>query len=172
MVGQHTRLSQQLQSVKACVSEDFCLDKRENLHILLVLLRDRPRKQIDEWSHTVKKKDQERFKALLQEQRVELLDKARKTLEQDMALDVNELPDDMDFATSQSDQGMILRLRGREKTLLKKIDGALKRLEAGEFGICDECGDEIAMKRLEARPVTSLCIECKTEQERRERLYV
>jgi DnaK suppressor protein len=154
------------------VSEDFCLDKRENLHILLVLLRDRPRKQIDEWSHTVKKKDQERFKALLQEQRVELLDKARKTLEQDMALDVNELPDDMDFATSQSDQGMILRLRGREKTLLKKIDGALKRLEAGEFGICDECGDEIAMKRLEARPVTSLCIECKTEQERRERLYV
>ncbi len=154
------------------MSEDFCLDKRENLHILLVLLRDRPRKQIDEWSHTVKKKDQERFKALLQEQRVELLDKARKTLEQDMALDVNELPDDMDFATSQSDQGMILRLRGREKTLLKKIDGALKRLEAGEFGICDECGDEIAMKRLEARPVTSLCIECKTEQERRERLYV
>ncbi len=120
----------------------------------------------------MKKKDLEKFKARLADPPAELIDKARKTLEQDMALDVNELPDDMDFATSQSDQGMILRLRGREKTLLKKIDGALKRLEVGEFGICDECGDDIGLKRLEARPVTTLCIECKTEQERRERLYV
>ncbi len=120
----------------------------------------------------MKKKDQEKFKALLQNQRLELIEKARKTLEEDMAMDVNELPDDMDFATSQSDQGMILRLRGREKTLLKKIDAALKRIEAGEFGICVECMDDIGIKRLEARPVTSLCIECKTEQEREERLYV
>jgi len=120
----------------------------------------------------VKKKEQAKFKALLQEQRLELIDKARKTLEEDMAMDVNELPDDMDFATSQSDQGMILRLRGREKTLLKKIDSALKRIETGDFGVCLECMDDIGLKRLEARPVTSLCIECKTEQERQERLYV
>jgi DnaK suppressor protein len=120
----------------------------------------------------VNKKALAKFKALLQDQRLELIDKARKTLEEDMAMDVNELPDDMDFATSQSDQGMILRLRGREKTLLKKIDSALKRIESGDFGICLECMDDIALKRLEARPVTSLCIECKTEQERQERLYV
>lgn len=120
----------------------------------------------------MKKKDIERIRTGLEEQRAELVDKARKTLQQDMALDVNELPDDMDFATSQSDQGMILRLRGREKTLLKKIDAALKRIEKGEFGVCLECMDDIGIKRIEARPVTSLCIECKTEQERQERLYM
>jgi len=120
----------------------------------------------------VKKKDLERFKKLLMAERRELVSKAKKTLEQDMALDVNELPDDMDFATSQSDQGMILRLRGREKGLLKKIEEALARIEGGEFGICDECGDDISLKRMEARPVTTLCIRCKEEQERRERLYM
>jgi DnaK suppressor protein len=121
---------------------------------------------------TVKKKDLERFKELLKTQRLDLIDKARKTLEQDMALDVNELPDDMDFATSQSDQGMILRLRGREKMLLKKIEAALKRIQDGEFGVCEECGDDIGSKRIEARPVTTHCIECKTEQEAREKMYL
>ena len=120
----------------------------------------------------MKKKELERFRSQLETQREELVGKARKTLEQDMALDVNELPDDMDFATSQSDQGMVLRLRGREKTLLKKIDEALKRIEDGEFGICEECGDDIGTKRLEARPVTTLCIRCKEDQERKEKLYV
>jgi DnaK suppressor protein len=120
----------------------------------------------------VKKMDIERIRKELEDQRADLVDKARKTLQQDMALDVNELPDDMDFATSQSDQGMILRLRGREKTLLKKIDATMRRIDAGEFGVCEECGEDINVKRMEARPVTTLCIQCKTEQEREERLYV
>ncbi len=118
------------------------------------------------------KKELEDFKKRLTAQRQELVDKARKTLEQDMALDVSELPDDMDFATTQSDQGMILRLRGREKTLLKKIEEALKRIDSGEFGICAACGEDILAKRMEARPVTTLCIACKEEQERHERLYL
>jgi DnaK suppressor protein len=120
----------------------------------------------------VKKKDLEKFRTLLESQKLDLVEKARRTLEQDMAVDVAELPDDMDFATTQSDQGMTLRLRGREKTLLKKIEEAIKRIDAGEFGICEECGDDIGVARLEARPVTTLCIQCKTEQERREKLYV
>jgi DnaK suppressor protein len=120
----------------------------------------------------VKKTELNKFRKLLTEQRVELLEKAKKTLEQDMALDVNELPDDMDFASTQSDQGITLRLRGREKTLLKKIDDALKRIETNEFGICEECGEDISSKRLEARPVTTLCIRCKQEQERKEKMYV
>lgn len=120
----------------------------------------------------MKKKELDKFKNLLDEQRLELIDKARKTLEQDMAMDVNELPDDMDFATSQSDQGMVLRLRGREKSLLKKIEEAIQRIEDGEYGICEECGGDISPKRLEARPVTTLCIECKSEQERKEKLYL
>lgn len=120
----------------------------------------------------MKKKDLERFAALLQQQKRELLDKARKTLMEDMALDVNELPDDMDFASSQADQGILLRLRGREKTLLKKIDEAIMRIGEGEFGVCEDCGEDIHLKRLEARPVTTLCIRCKEEQERKERLYL
>ncbi len=120
----------------------------------------------------MKKKELEKFRTLLETQKSDLVEKARRTLEQDMAVDVAELPDDMDFATTQSDQGMTLRLRGREKTLLKKIEEALKRIDAGEFGICEECGDDIGTKRLEARPVTTLCIQCKSEQERREKLYV
>lgn len=120
----------------------------------------------------MKKTELNKFRKLLTEQRVELLEKAKKTLEQDMALDVNELPDDMDFASTQSDQGITLRLRGREKTLLKKIDDALKRIETNEFGICEECGEDISSKRLEARPVTTLCIRCKQEQERKEKMYV
>lgn len=120
----------------------------------------------------MKKKELQKFKGILEGQKADLIDKARKTLMEDMALDVNELPDDMDFATSQADQGIMLRLRGREKTLLKKIDEALTRIDEGEFGICEECGDEISIKRLEARPVTTLCIRCKEEQERREKMYV
>ena len=120
----------------------------------------------------MKKKDLLRFKTLLEAQKSDLIDKAKKTLLEDMALDVNELPDDMDFATSQADQGIMLRLRGREKTLLKKIEEAIQRINEGEFGICEDCGEEISAKRLEARPVTTLCIRCKEEQERREKMYV
>jgi len=146
------------------------LDKSGPMHILHVLFACRGGPELEE--SAVKKKELEKFRSLLETQKVDLVEKARRTLEQDMAVDVAELPDDMDFATTQSDQGMTLRLRGREKTLLKKIEEALKRIDGGEFGICEECGDDIGIKRLEARPVTTLCIQCKSEQERREKLYV
>jgi len=120
----------------------------------------------------LKKKDVKKIQEVLEEQRSELVAKARKTLMEDMAMDVNELPDDMDFATSQADQGIMLRLRGREKTLLKKIDDALARISEGDFGVCDDCGEDINIKRLVARPVTTLCIRCKEEQERQEKHYV
>ena len=117
------------------------------------------------------KKESQHFREMLVVQKRELIEKARRTLEQDMALDVNELPDDMDFASTQADQSVTLRLRGREKTLLKKIEEALNRIDTGEFGVCEECGEDITMKRLEARPVTTLCIQCKQEQEQKEKLY-
>lgn len=117
------------------------------------------------------KQQLERFRQTLEEQKKLLISNARKTLDEEIGLDVNELPDDMDFATSQISQGMTLRLRGREKTLIKKIDEAIQRIEEGEFGICETCGDEIGLKRLLARPVTTMCIRCKQEQEEKERLY-
>jgi DnaK suppressor protein len=79
-------------------------------------------------------------------------------------------PDLGDQATAETDRNFMLRLRGREQRLLKKIDEAVDRIDRGVFGICDDCGNEIDIKRLEARPVTTMCIECKTLQEEEERL--
>lgn len=79
-------------------------------------------------------------------------------------------PDMGDQASAEIDRNFMLRLRGREQKLLKKIDGVLESIDSGSYGICEACGAEIGIERLEARPVTSLCIECKTEQEEEERL--
>lgn len=79
-------------------------------------------------------------------------------------------PDLGDQATAETDRNFMLRLRGREQRLLKKIDQALERVESGVFGICEDCGNEITIQRLEARPVTTMCIDCKTLQEEEERM--
>ena len=79
-------------------------------------------------------------------------------------------PDLGDQATAETDRNFMLRLRGREQRLLKKIDEAISRIDSGTFGICDDCGNEIETKRLEVRPVTTMCIECKTLQEEEEKL--
>ncbi len=79
-------------------------------------------------------------------------------------------PDMGDQATAETDRSFMLRLRSREQKLIKKIDDALDRIGNGTFGICDDCGMEINIKRLEARPVTTRCMECKTQQEEEERL--
>jgi DnaK suppressor protein len=83
---------------------------------------------------------------------------------------VENFPDLTDQASVETDQNFTLRLREREQKLLKKIDEALERIANGTFGICESCGEEISLKRLEARPVTTLCIECKTRQEADEKI--
>ena len=92
-----------------------------------------------------------RFKTLLTEKRDEIVKKAKQTLEEDMALDANDLPDEMDLASSEYLQSFTFRLRGREKAFLDKIEKALVKIEDGSFGTCEECGEEISVKRLEAR---------------------
>ena len=79
-------------------------------------------------------------------------------------------PDLGDQATAEIDRNFMLRLKGRERKLLKKIEEAIERIDQNLFGICDKCGLEISIKRLEARPVTTMCIECKTLQEEEEKL--
>lgn len=79
-------------------------------------------------------------------------------------------PDMSDQATAETDRNFMLRLRSREQKLLKKIDDALERIDNRTFGICDGCGMEIDIRRLVARPVTTLCIDCKTQQEEEEKL--
>ena len=111
----------------------------------------------------------QRFKGMLEEKRAQIIANAQSTLADEMALDANDLPDEMDLASSEYLQSFTFRLRGREKVFLEKIDRALGKIDQGQFGLCDECGEDIAVKRLEARPETSLCIRCKEDQERSER---
>jgi DnaK suppressor protein len=117
------------------------------------------------------KKELKRFQELLEEKRRAVLERARKTLSEDMTLDTDDLADEMDLASSEYLQSFEFRLRGREKSLLTKVDLALKKIEAGTFGICEVCDEQIGKKRLEARPETSLCIRCKEDQERDERTF-
>ena len=114
--------------------------------------------------------DLQRFKTMLEESRQTLLQSAKRTLEESN-FDTDDLPDEIDLASSEYNQSMVFRLRDREKFLLKKIDKALARIEDGSFGICERCEEEISIKRLEARPVTTLCIRCKEEQEKKEKSY-
>jgi len=117
------------------------------------------------------KRDLEKFRKLLEEKRVAVVENARKTLSDSMVLDPNDLPDEMDLASSEYLQSFEFRLRGREKVHLAKLDLALRKLEEGTFGICSECEEPIAKKRLEARPETQLCIRCKEDQEQTEKAY-
>lgn len=120
-------------------------------------------------SKALTKKELKKFQELLEEKRKDVLDRARRMLDEGMVLDANDLPDEMDLASSEYIQSFEFRLRGREKSLLSKLDLALKKIEDGTFGICEICEEPIGKKRLEARPETSLCIKCKEDQEREER---
>ena len=112
-----------------------------------------------------------KFKVQLEEKRDEIVKKAKQTLSEDMLLDTADLPDEMDLASSEYLQSVTFRLRGREKSFLDKIQKALLKIEDGSFGKCEECEEEISVKRLEARPETTLCIRCKEDQEREEKNY-
>jgi DnaK suppressor protein len=79
-------------------------------------------------------------------------------------------PDPTDRASLESDRNFLLRIRDRERKLILKIEEALDRIEKGTFGICEVCGEEISEERLQARPVTTLCIDCKTEEEEKEKI--
>jgi len=78
-------------------------------------------------------------------------------------------PDPTDQASMETDRNFELRIKDRERKLIKKINQAIERIKDGEFGECDSCGGDISIKRLQARPVTTQCIECKTAQEQEER---
>lgn len=113
------------------------------------------------------KKIQEIKRKLIQ-QKEDLLSEAGVAL--------NALPDETlfpelgDQASAEIDRNFMLRLKGRERQLLKKIDEAIEKIDTGTYGICETCGEAINIKRLDARPVTTMCIECKTEQEEEEKL--
>ena len=117
----------------------------------------------------MKKRDLEKFKKLLEGQRDELLEANRRTLSGDIHLDPDDFPDEIDTASSEMNLAFQGLLRERERGLLSKILQALQKIDDGIYGECEECGEAIGVKRIEARPVAELCIDCKSEQEQQER---
>jgi DnaK suppressor protein len=117
----------------------------------------------------VSKKKKEHIKNLLTKRLNDLLEDANKTLS-GMTDQTQNFPDPTDRASMESERNFELRIRDRERKLISKIKDALDRLEAGTYGICEECGENISDERLEARPVTTLCIDCKKKQENQEKV--
>ncbi|MGH7839991.1 MAG: RNA polymerase-binding protein DksA [Candidatus Binataceae bacterium] len=109
------------------------------------------------------------FRRLLEARKRYLISEAERALGSMNQEPEEAFADPADRATHESDRNLTLRFRDRERKLLSKIDEAFARLDNGAYGRCEECGDEIGLTRLKARPVTTLCISCKSAQEVRER---
>jgi DnaK suppressor protein len=116
----------------------------------------------------MEKETQLLFKEILTRRLNELLEEAEKTVA-GMTDTEETFPDPTDRATLESDRNFLLRIRDRERKLIMKIREAMQRIDDESFGICESCGDDITIERLMARPVTTLCIECKRKQEANER---
>jgi len=121
------------------------------------------------WREALKKRDINKFKKVLEAQRDELVGYAQKTLSGEIHLDPDDFPDEIDVASSEMNLAFQGRLREREHGLINKIEQALRKIKDGVFGECESCGEQISLKRIEARPVALLCIDCKGEQEALER---
>ncbi|HLD99111.1 MAG TPA: TraR/DksA family transcriptional regulator [Bdellovibrionota bacterium] len=112
-----------------------------------------------------------KFKGLFEEQRRNLIYSGR-VVNEDFNLNQDDLPDEADITSSELETSMRMRLRNREALFLKKIDEALRRISNGTFGECEQCGEDIDFRRLEARPTATLCVHCKEDQERREHVHI
>ena len=119
-------------------------------------------------SFEISEEEKAYFKTKLEEMLTQLLDDSGETV-QEMKDCNKEFPDPSDRAHLETESITTLRIRDRERKLIKKIRGSLKRLEENEYNVCEECGEYIRKKRLEARPVTSLCINCKEIEEQKEK---
>jgi RNA polymerase-binding transcription factor len=119
----------------------------------------------------MKQRDLTAFKKLLDERRQELMTEAVGTMHgMGMVGESREtFPDPTDRASLEGNRNLTLRIRDRERKLITKIDEALGRIADGSYGVCEDCGGPIGVERLRARPVTTLCIACKSEQEASER---
>jgi DnaK suppressor protein len=116
-------------------------------------------------------KQQEYFRRKLQNWRVELLKESEETLETLQQEGGAQEPDLADRASTEMERSLELRTRDRARKLISKIDAALHRLEEGTYGYCEETGEPISLKRLEARPIATLSIEAQERHERMERTH-
>lgn len=112
----------------------------------------------------------DKFKELFEEQKKSLA-YSTAILNEDFHIQKDETLDDVDLTSVEMESSMRMRLRNRQGLYLKKIDAALAKIEDGSFGCCEDCGEDIELKRLEARPTATLCISCKEATERKEDLH-
>lgn len=124
--------------------------------------------QPDAGEEYMNKKQQDHFRKILNDWKTELshdIDKTVHTMQDEVTM----FADPNDRASQESDMALELRNRDRERKLIKKIDDTLRNIDHDEYGYCEGCGVEIGLKRLEARPTATLCIDCKTLDEMREK---
>ncbi len=114
------------------------------------------------------KKQLEHFRSILLAWKQELVEEIQRTVH-NMQDETANHPDPNDRASQETDMSLELRSRERERKLIKKIDEAISRIDAEDYGFCESCGEEIGVQRLEARPTATLCIDCKTLDEIREK---
>ncbi len=110
------------------------------------------------------------FRTKLMSWKEDILKESRETITH-LQDENHVLPDLADRASSETDRSLELRTRDRQRKLISKIDAALKRIEDGSYGYCEETGDPISLRRLDARPIATLSIEAQERHERRERVY-
>lgn len=108
-----------------------------------------------------------KFKKLFEEEKKKIIFNDR-VLRDDFSVNTDDRFDEIDQATTDTEQAMRMRLCNRETLYLKKVEEALIRIEAETFGTCDNCEEDIELRRLEARPTANLCVSCKEEQEKHE----
>jgi len=108
-----------------------------------------------------------KFKKLFEDQKAALL-YSYKIVNEDFAIRSEEMSDEIDLSCAELEQNMKMRLRNREALFLKKIDESLEKIQAGTFGVCECCEQNIEVSRLEVRPTATLCLGCKEEEEKRE----
>ena len=113
-------------------------------------------------------KQKEHFRGILKNWRAELMEEVDRTVTH-MKDEAANFPDPADRATQEEEFSLELRTRDRERKLIKKIESTLELIDQDDYGYCDACGVEIGIKRLEARPTATLCIDCKTLEEIKER---
>ena len=134
------------------------------------VLADKPGYHPSEDEEFMNERQLEYFKQKLNDWKEDILRESRETLVHLQAETENH-PDIADRATSETDRALELRTRDRQRKLISKIDEALRRIEDGSYGYCEETGEPISLKRLEARPIATLSIEAQERHEKREKVF-
>ncbi|MBY0370571.1 TraR/DksA family transcriptional regulator [bacterium] len=119
----------------------------------------------------MKKKDLSKFSEILNNEKARILNHNEKNKNQDLTVSPDDLADEVDQATADLNQSVTLRLRDRERSVLVKIEEALAKIEEGTYGVCESCEEAIEVKRLEAQPMTELCVSCKEAEEQQQKAF-